>query len=255
MATAGIETQPAQLLPEAQMPGLEALKVHSRYIPELFPAVYNAAGFSCSSGEPEAGSPLLPLFRSIHQYRDQADRIWQAGSHGHILLTDEQRELAERNTLAAGIQEVLLKSINNAHFDLVARGASPFETHEPLAGYIDDMDARLHHFHTRNIDSALGTIAALDRREEVKPTDEEVMRAFSSERTEKEKGLDSMPITPELEREAYLASMKTLLRKSRLHLERLQFEWVSSMFIVDAMKRSLATGEFIEAGRVQAAGA
>lgn len=224
---------PIHLIPQSQVPNFEVLVSSGDSL--IFPYVpHDAApgklGDTNAIGDPAKGSPLHPVLAGIKSVRTDAFRRREQTGE-----TDEVKKILQ----AARLQSLVLSRINKAHLNLMSTGRSPFETAPIIRDYIATRDREL----SADLDGYRSylLLCLYSMNNGILPNlpDHAFNLAVSDGR-----GENDQPPSDEVLLEAGKDYVEGQLVKNDIRDERLKFEWMTSMVIVDFLETSVTTGGF-----------
>lgn len=199
-----VEVAPLQLLPVEFTPVDAVVKAAGRTEKsELFPALGDQSPYDYGplgdyeSGFPRAVHPLGPIYQDL--------------STARVAAKTEETDRGQQTILAIEIQQAVLKSIHNAHLNLLAVGTTPQEAVQTIVEHIDRQDAYVRDSYERqSLDIAAG------------------LAELGTDGNEPE-WLDDAP-----------ASWQRVMSSSTTHsrLRCLQFEWLSAHALLSIVKNS-----------------
>lgn len=216
---------------ELEPPSLEALETgfsgrffHFPYSTEQQPE----DPFATNIGKkPASGSPLFPLFIAMEAIRDEWH--WPAPN----MLPDEKTQVGR---LSSDIQLGLIGAIHKAHLSLVLeKGMSPFDTPDAIAQHIDRKDEEVHADYQTRVDYFSAVLECLE--DGLLPDDlqSSVTRPAHIDRMHP----SDSPASEAVLIEGAKIGAKAQLDMNEMSMQRLQFEWTSSMVIVEALREGM----------------
>lgn len=222
-----------QFIPESQFPSLETLADFPTRS-DIFPAIelddsLGPLGRYDYGGDPTPASPLYPLVGEIHAIRSRVTK-----SRGQQPPNDHIKRIM-RGTI---LQNKLISSINKGYYNLKSLGASPLEAVHEVAVHIEDRDQLKSEEYKYEIDYYQGIVDAIGRGDRLLVPEYAADEAFVEGLEE----VDPEPVSSELQREAYKRVAERYRNKNQQRLERLDFEWLTSMVVVERLRENLTAG-------------
>ena len=222
----GLQQGVVQHAPARQIPSQEALDAHSGSM--LFPVLEadepaGPLGDYHIGDSPLGGSPLRPLMNAAMNAQN---------------MTRRQGIISNRTAIMASMLQVdLIRAIDTSHFNLLENGAAPFETPGIISEHINGQDSRMCSEYNLRLDRLYAELAEVDRADEEPEDGAEHSAVIPQYRDE-----DPEPSDELLLHVAGLNGQSVIhrIRETRFRLQRLKFEWISSMIIIDELIRHLS---------------
>lgn len=222
----GLQQGVVQYAPETQIPSQEALDTHSgsMLFPRLQPGEPTGAlgDYHLAGGNPLEGSPLRPLMITAMSAQN---------------MTRRRGVLSNRTAITASMLQIdLIRTIDTAHFNLLEKGVAPSETSDVISEYIEGQDARMCSEYNLRLDMLYAQLAGVDRADDEPEDGAEHSAVIPGYRDE-----DPEPSDEVLLHVAGLNGQAVIdrIKETRFRLQRLKFEWISSMIIIDELARKL----------------
>lgn len=177
--------------------------------------------------KPAYGSPLYLLFTEME--RVKRDRDMPVPN----MLPDLETRTGR---LAANIQLGLIKAIQKAHLSLIfEKGMSPFDTPDVIAQHIERKDEEVHADYQGRVDYFSAVLECLENGLLPDGLEPWVTRpAYTDEMYSSDP-----PVSEDVLIEGAKTGAEAQLAKNERGLQRLHFEWMSSMVIVEGLREGM----------------
>lgn len=239
-----MKTNPAiylhEIIPESEVPSLEALKAlpedHSILFPAAIPSHAPREIGNYNNRElPLPGSLVHPLLRGVQTVISRSQR--------RLVQQEENADSFETRLSVAVLQKKLISSIDTAYTNLTYEDFPHVPATYIIDEYINNQDEIRRSHYASNVQQRLDILDKLRAKNSTLyiPGKFET-RALASDREIKEelgKVEDKKPISKELKREAYRQELAKDIKGNRLFLERLKFEWLSAVAITGFLREAV----------------
>lgn len=225
-------------MPVEELPSLEVLEAKPSQWSEIFTEVGDLDGplGDYRGDSVEMGSPLRELADTVKKSRTQAFK----SRDGNQNLTPQAKIILA----ATDLQKKLITSIDRAHFNLIDNGFPPYLTGIAIEEFIEERDKERHDFYQEDGKRKQGIIDGLKGASGLEVPSHVLAAAYTDEAEHEDEG-EPKPVSPELERQAYIEELEGQVQLNQLRIERLRFEWVSSMVIVQELRDNTGSSDIL----------